>query len=185
MRAAYEYFQNDALNAADYVFAQKTRRGSDLSSALQQLRLRYRRPDSQTETVLLLRLRQDPQQCAEYGHSTVPTAAMLAGDFTGLPTIYDPATTTVVNGSAQEDRSPMSYGNGNRIPASRIDPVANAIKAYYPAPNSPGTVSSNGIVQNNFFHNVSNSAPFQKFFGRADWDITPNNRLILFRDRQR
>jgi hypothetical protein len=177
--AAYEYFQNDALNAADYVFAQKTRRQAISPLRYNNFGFGIGGPILKQKLFFFFDYDKILNSAPSTGTSTVPTTAMLAGDFTGLPTIYDPATTTVVNGVATRRSFADVYGNGNRIPASRIDPVANAIKAYYPAPNSPGTVSSNGIVQNNFFHNVSNSAPFQKFFGRADWDITPNNRLTL------
>lgn len=55
--------------------------------------------------------------------STVPTAAEKMGDFTGDPTIYDPnaydPTTQTRESFAAE------YGNGNRIPAGRIDPTVN------------------------------------------------------------
>ncbi|TAM83325.1 MAG: TonB-dependent receptor [Acidobacteria bacterium] len=71
---------------------------------------------------------------------TLPTPAELNGDFSapGLPTIYDPATTTVVNGQAVRQPFP-----GNKIPADRIDPVAAAISKYWPAPNLSGLVNNN------------------------------------------
>src|SRR6185312_14785460 len=56
---------------------------------------------------------------------TVPTAAQRIGDFSqtltakgALIPIYDPATTSVVNGATV--RSPYA---GNRIPAAQLDPV--------------------------------------------------------------
>ncbi len=52
----------------------------------------------------------------------IPTAQMLAGDFSGLgKTIKDPLT-----------------GNpfpGNVIPASRFDPIAKQLLQYFPTPN--------------------------------------------------
>jgi hypothetical protein len=177
--AAYEYFQNDALNAADYVFAQKTRREAISPLRYNNFGFGIGGPILKHKLFFFFDYDKILNSAPATGTSTVPTAAMLAGDFTGLPTIYDPATTTVVNGVATRRSFAEEYGNGNRIPASRIDPVANKIKTFYPTPNSPGTIATNGIVQNNFFHNVSNSAPFQKFFGRADWDITSNNRLTV------
>ena len=60
---------------------------------------------------------------------SVATAAMRAGDFSGLPVIFDP--TAIAGGQ----RSPFS---GNRIPVTRIDPVAVALLAKIPLPNLTG-----------------------------------------------
>ena len=57
--------------------------------------------------------------------ATVPTAAMRAGDFSGLSTPIDPATG-------------QPFANGI-IPADRIDPAARALLGYIPLPNLPGT----------------------------------------------
>ena len=72
---------------------------------------------------------------------SVPTAAERGGDFSGLTqsngapiTIYDPLTTTLVNG--QYVRTAFA---GNQIPANRINPVSQAILSYFPQPNVPGT----------------------------------------------
>jgi hypothetical protein len=67
----------------------------------------------------------------------VPTAEESAGDFSrtlnrrgGPFTLYDPATTVVVNNRAT--RQPFA---GNRIPAARISPTGAAWMKLYPAPN--------------------------------------------------
>ncbi len=58
-------------------------------------------------------------------YSTVPTAAMRAGDLSALSApVYDPATG-------------QPFPN-NQIPASRLDPSALALLALYPQPNQPG-----------------------------------------------
>ena len=59
---------------------------------------------------------------------SVPTARMRQGDFSGLPTIYDPL-------SAGAPRTPLP---GNQISPTSLDPVANALLARVPYPNLPG-----------------------------------------------
>ncbi|HEV2710354.1 MAG TPA: TonB-dependent receptor [Edaphobacter sp.] len=173
----YEYFQNTALNAADYAFGSPTAKvpiqhynnfgGSIGGPILKKKLFFYFNYDKILQ-----------HGGSANGFETVPTAAMLAGDFTGQNTIYDPATTTVINGVVHRTSFANEYGHGNVIPANRLDPVAQAIQASYPAPNSPGTVV-NGITQQNFFYNVPGSNPYTKYFGRLDYDITPSNRLSM------
>jgi hypothetical protein len=191
--AAYEYFQNTALNAASYSFGTGTVPilhynnfgGSVGGPILKKKMFFYFNYDRIIQ-----------KGGASTSFNTVPTAANLTGDFTapGLATIYDPATQTLTQATGTRpfpggtgtqtcpcyDRTSFAaeYGNGNRIPASRFDPVAKAIQAFYPAANTAGTISA-GIVQNNFVSNTPNSVPFIKWFGRLDWDIKSNNRLTI------
>ena len=191
--AAYEYAQNTALNAASYAWGTgkipilhyNNYGGSIGGPILKKKMFFYFNFD---------KIFQKGGGAPSF--ATMPTPAMLSGDFTapGLPTIYDPATTTLTqatgtrtlpNGSTQTcpcyDRKSFAaeYGNGNRIPASQLDPVANAIKAYYPAPNAATTTSNNGYPTNNFVSAIPSLNPFTKYFGRLDWDIRNNNRLTL------
>lgn len=71
------------------------------------------------------------------GHYVVPTAAQRTGDFTGLPTIYDPL--NVVAGQ----RQPFS---NNMIPSGRLNGIAQKVLQYYPLPNGSG--ASNYTVEN-------------------------------------
>ncbi len=66
----------------------------------------------------------------------VPTPAEISGNFAGLNTIYDPATTKLDPTGKFYVRTPFP---NNVIPANRIDPVAKAIAQYYPAPNLTGS----------------------------------------------
>jgi hypothetical protein len=191
--AAYEYFQNNALNAASYSFGTGTIPvlhynnfgGSIGGPILKKKMFFYFNYDKINQ-----------KSGGSPSFQTMPTAALLSGDFTapGLPTIYDPATTTLTqatgsrtlsNGTTQTcpcyDRTSFAaeYGNGNRIPASRMDPVANNLKAYYPAANTNSTTFNNGYPTNNFVSAIPNNQPFTKFFGRLDWDIKSNNRLTI------
>ena len=72
---------------------------------------------------------------------TVPTPAMRAGDFSGLAPIFDPETTrTGADGRAIRDGFA-----GNRIPASRFDPIMQRYLALFPKPNSSG-IANNYIL---------------------------------------
>jgi hypothetical protein len=70
------------------------------------------------------------QSLATVQNRLVPTAAQRAGDFSGGPVIYDPATTVRPN-----TRLPFP---GNRIPLDRISSQAAGLLNYIPNPNSPG-----------------------------------------------
>ena len=176
--SAYEYFQNDALNAYSYNFG----------GTPQKVFLRYNNFGGSIGGPILKRklffyfnfdkiIQHGGSQPARY---TVPTAAVLGGDFTGFPaTIYDPQTTTVVGGVVHRTSFADEYHNGNRIPASRIDPVAAAIQKYFPAPNSPGNPQINGVVANNYVFTSPSSNPFTRYFGRLDYQVTANNRITI------
>jgi hypothetical protein len=133
---------------------------------------------------------------ASTGFSTEPTTAMMNGDFSGagFPTLYDPTTQTINpnGGCTYTDGAPQAkagvpcvqrtsfaqeYGNGNKIPAGMISPVAQAFQKLLPTPNVPGQPTSKGYNQNNFAYQAPSTNPFIKWFGRMDYDLTPSNRL--------
>ncbi len=73
---------------------------------------------------------------------SVPTAAIRAGDFSGLPTtIYDPMT------GARDGTGRLPFP-GNRIPAERISPISRRIQERAPLPNLAGV--SQGTLSNYF-----------------------------------
>ncbi len=113
--------------------------------------------------------------------ATVPTVAMRAGDFTGMPTIYDPTTPIVCPTPATCSRTSFLTETGaNKLPAGMIDTVANAAQAFYPAPNTPGTVPNAafpGVVINNYAYTTPNLNPFKKYFGRIDYNMSEKNRI--------
>ena len=185
--AAYEYFQNDALNAASYAFAQIPRKQAVGFERYNNFGGSIGGPIFKNKMFFYFNYDQTINHgAASTGYITVPTAAMRLGDFTGQPAIYDPATTKLVPdplhpGQTMIQRTSFAaeYGNGNKIPTAEIDNVAAAIQAFYPSPNTPGTPLSTGQIQNNYFYNVPNSNPYKKYFGRFDYDISANNRLTM------
>lgn len=185
--SAYEYFQNDYLNAANYGF------GNVVPVPF----LRYNNyggsiggPVLRKKMFFFFDYDKMDNEGNSSGFTTLPTDAMLAGDFTGQPTIYDPTTQIVT----QTPDGPVvtrqsfadEFGQGNKIPAGMIDSVAKAIMAYYPTPENhasngffvPGTVVD-GLPTSNYYFSIRNQNPETRYFGRLDYDITPRNRLTL------
>ena len=102
----------------------------------------------------------------------VPTAAELGGDFSAYPfPIYDPATTGTTPG---QFRTPFP---NNQIPASRIDPVAAKIAAYFATPNISTCSESQHLLTgcNNYAVNTEQTkrqgigtARIDQYFGTND-----------------
>ena len=116
---------------------------------------------------------------------TVPSEAYRNGDFSAALTnrtlatdglgrpvlensVYDPQTNRTVGGVVYRDVFP-----GNRIPASRIDPVALAIQKLIPSPIN--TSLSNNWQQNGVYVK-SQSAPAFKI----DHTLDPKDRLSFY-----
>jgi hypothetical protein len=193
---AYEYFQNDALNAAEYGF------GNNINVPYS----RYNNFGGQIGGPILKRKiffffdydRFVHHGSASNGYSTVPTgqatagkSGVMDGDFTGMYLLYDPTTQTMATDAAGNQypvrKSFQSEYGYNGFPSSIFDTVAAKVQAFYPTESNhisggkfvPGTTESNGVIQNNFFSSVPALYPRQRYFGRLDYDITPAHRLTI------
>lgn len=99
------------------------------------------------------------------GLTTVPTAALIAGDFSGTGTvIYDPHT------GNSDGTGRTRFANQAKIP---VDPIAAKILALLPAPNVPGATTVN-----NYFKSATQSLNRHNFDGKVDWVRT--NKHTLF-----
>ncbi len=123
------------------------------------------------------------QRSASTRFFTLPSDEQMTGDFSrtltaagALRNIYDPFTTTP--DPARPGQFLRSVFPGNRIPASRFDPVsANVLKFYGPRPNLPGQTNTG---QNNFF--FQGKAPTSVNRGTMKFDHNFNeNQRIFFR----
>ena len=102
--------------------------------------------------------------------TSVPIASWRNGDFSNLYTatgalipIYDPNTTVVNPNGSGYIRTQFP---GNVIPTSRLDPVAQKINAFYPAPN---LAPSNQFTQaNNYLSSVALNSTMQQYTTRVD-----------------
>ena len=166
--AGYEYFQNNALNAATYAFGTGTipvLHFNNFGGAVGGPILKHK------AFFFFDYDRTIDHGGASTGFSTEPTSAMMSGDFTGMPTLYDPTTQVMVTtgsctyanalypGGSLTQAAPCvqrqsfatEYGNGNKLPSAMISPVAQQIQKLFPAANTAGTlVPGRGYIKNNF-----------------------------------
>jgi hypothetical protein len=113
------------------------------------------------------------------GTSWVPTEAMRNGDFSAYSqyvTIYDPLTRVAGASAGQYVGSAF---DGNKIPASRINPIAKAILGYYTLPKNSGTNAATGPAGNITDSTLSEETkPYQTLTGRVDHKISDSNRMF-------
>ncbi|MBY0504820.1 MAG: carboxypeptidase-like regulatory domain-containing protein [Bryobacteraceae bacterium] len=117
---------------------------------------------------------QDP---ANQQVSTVPIPQVRQGDLSpylalgAAYQVFDP-NTTVAGANGLFTRTPFP---GNRIPASRLDPVALNILKAWPEPNQPTT---NREFRNNFFRSSKALEDYWTNIGRIDHTISEKHRLF-------
>jgi hypothetical protein len=167
----YDYLENDSLNAASYGFGF----GKVPFLRLNNFGWQASGPVIRNKVFFLIDWEHRIQHSGGgVNTTTLPTNAMRTGDFTGLPTIYDPTTETIdpVTGNVTRTSFAAEYGNGNKIPAAMIDPVAKNIEAFFPS--NPATA----FTTNNFkYGNPAGVSTEQKWFGRFDANPTENNHI--------
>lgn len=111
---------------------------------------------------------------------SVPTARELAGDFSQTVVkvgnvikpiqIFDPTTTQLING--RYIRTPFP---NNVIPPDRLNPIAKAVAANYPAPNRPGNALTS---RQNFYFRDQQKYSRDLDSGRVDHYFTDRHRFF-------
>jgi hypothetical protein len=182
----YEYWQNDVLNASNFFLNPSTEKkirptirynewGGSVGGPIIKNKLFF----------FFVRDKISNNGSGNLHTSTVPTLAERGMgtanpgnfDFSGNPTIYEP-TSAGVGGT----RTPFP---GNVIPAGMIDPVAAKVLTYYPLPNAAGTPATiNGVlypgaITNNYVFTSPSISPNLRYFGRIDYDLSQNNRVMF------
>ncbi len=112
--------------------------------------------------------------------TSTPPPSQRTGNFSNLFTstgqlipIYDPATTAVNPNGSGYVRTPFP---GNIIPTSRLDPVAQAMNQFYPAPN---LTPSNAFTQANNYESVNPGAQnMQQYTLRGDQRISDSDSMF-------
>lgn len=202
----YEYFQNTALDAANYGFGQPEKVpslnyddfGGTFSGPVDLPFWNLKK-----KAFFFFGYDQIHDNGVSAGDQTVPTAAVESGDFSANLTaatqlgtqpylIYDPTTQTIATDSAGHPypvrQSFLSEYGTNAIPANLIDTVSNAFQQFYPTATnhipygnflSTATLNAAGVLADNFYSQFPVPRPWTRYFGRLDYEITPNNRLTL------
>ena len=151
----FESLQNNILNARNF-FAPKRP-----AVRLNQFGGTFGGPIQKDKTHFFVTWEQTRQLSSDTVTSTVPTLLNRAGDFSDIAnTIYDPLT------------NPRVPFDGNRIPLTRLDPVALASLAYFPKPNLPG-------LANNFVGSSANTLHRDIVVGRLDHYFTSSDTLTV------
>ena len=154
--SAYEYFRNDALDARTFFAAKKAPLRYNLYGAS------MGGPIRRDKTHFFFNYEARRQTTAQTFIYNVPTAAEKIGDFSANSTsIRDPETAA---------RTPFG---GNRIPASRLDPIGSKLASFYPDPNVPGQPTGNANFRANA---VSRDNP-NNYVARVDHIFTINDRI--------
>lgn len=161
--SAYEYFQNDFLNARNFFsasvpFERFDNFGGTVSG-----------PILKNKFFFFFNVDKTVNNSSGVYTETFPTAAMRAGNFSDLsewPTIYEPNT---LGQGPNGGRIPFP---GNQIPASQLDPLALKFQSLFPQPNLPG-------YSNNWVGTLESPDPFLKWFGRLDYNLTDKNRITF------
>ena len=158
----FEFIQNDAFNALNYF----TPEGSKTPLRWNEFGGSIGGPILKDKLFFYFTYQRNPAHPSFVEKTTVPTAAMLAGDFSAFAyTIYDPNTTVCTNGACT--RTAFA---GNQVPVNRFDPVAAAVPKYWPAPNGSG-------LFNNYTTVVTTPSLSQWYAGKVDYNISEKHKL--------
>ncbi len=166
---AYEYLRNKVLNANDYFSNHNGPGGTALARPpliQNQFGGTIGGPVVRDKTFFFFGFEREVLKTGTPVINTVPTTAMLGGDFTetGLPPIYDQS----------QPGSPQFQCNGvlNVICANRLDSSALALFAKsYPSPNRPG-------VANNFIVQMPTGGINAQYNARVDHHFSDKNSLF-------
>jgi hypothetical protein len=168
--AAYEYFQNDALNARSYF---------NNSGAKARQRYNYfggavGGPILKTKLFFYFNYQQLVNPNSSFANISVPTDAMKAGCFD--PVLFAGLKNDPAHGGGALTPNASQCGTFNpadlALPTAEFDPVAVNIQKDYVTANQSG-------IQNNYGFLRPGTNPSKKVFGRLDYNMSAKNRINL------
>ncbi len=155
----YEFFRNSALDARNY-FNGATKpplRQNQFGGSIGG-------PVRKDKTFLFFNTEALRERRALTGTFSLPPAAVRGGNFAGFAPIFDPQTTDPATGRR------TAFAN-NRIPVTRLDPIAVGFLQKVPLPNGAGNVqnfNATPVLSNNN----------KQFTGRLDHHFGPNDVVM-------
>ena len=169
--SAFEYLKNEALDARNFFSTsvnedRQSEFGGDIGGPVIISKL-Y---DGRNKTFLYAYYDGFRYTTSNTGtYYSLLTPAMRKGDFSaaGLPTIYDPATTTP-NGSGGFVRTQFP---GNIIPTADISPISQYFANLFPNPDRPG-------ISNNYVGTVVSTNDMDQGLIKID-QVIPSGRLSV------
>jgi carboxypeptidase family protein len=182
--SAYDYIQNDDLDARSYFN----------SGAKSKVRYNYfggalGGPIIKNKMFFYYNYQQLKNPNSGFGTATEPTAAMLAGCFDPklfgnaltLDAAHSPVggpLTPLTSGTAADiaqctTADPTNASNDLVIPTADFDPVAKAIQSNYFLAGQQG----NSVLSNNYKYLGPGNGNLAKQIGRLDYNVTPKNRI--------
>ncbi len=182
--SAYDYIQNDDLNARSYFNngAKARQRYNYFGGSLGG-------PIMKNKMFFYYNYQQLKNPNSGFNTANEPTAAMKAGCFDpklfGTALTLDAAhspvggpLTPLTSGTAADiaqctTADPANASNDLVIPTADFDPVANAIQTNYYLAGQSG----NNTLSNNYKYLAPGNGDLAKQIGRLDYDITPKNRI--------
>ena len=177
--SAFEFIQNDALNAHNYFApagAKTPLRWNEFGGGVGG-------PIKKDKLFFYFTFQANPNHSSFIETTTVPTDAMKSGDFSALANpIYDPSSTSC----GSYNGAPWCY-RGTQFTNNKIttgfDPVALAIQKYFPAPNSvpSGSAATSPADAINTYNNykvvVTEPSSSYWYAGKIDYNISTNHKL--------
>jgi len=174
--SAYEFIRNKVLNANDF-FANEA--GSKRPPFTQnQFGANVGGPVFKDKLFFFSSYEGFRQRKGSLLTTWVPTAAERTGDFsavgssntTSVLPIYDPTTSTGC-GAASATVCRTQFP-GNIIPQNRIDPTAQALLKFFPAPNQTGNPNGNFVTSYSAGGNVD------QYNERIDYNLSSKQRIF-------
>lgn len=161
--SAYNFLQNDDLNAKNWYAAKKPQvRYNNFGAGLGG-------PVLKNKVFAFFNYTGYRSHSAFVSQNRVPTAAELSGDFSNnnvSTAIYDPATYNPVTGTSTQ------FAN-NKIDPSRFDNFAKLWLKNYPAANR--TLGADNI---NYIVNLASFNNGDQYIARGDWNQSSKNQVV-------
>jgi hypothetical protein len=172
--SAFEYFNNDGLNARPYFQASKTPSSAHIAGAT------LGGPIAHDRLFFFGSWEGQFQRSTATAFYNVPPAALRNGDFSqafnadgSLQIIYDPAT----GNPDGTGRTPFA---GNVIPQDRIDDIARKIQDLFPDPNAAGSSGANvggASVTRNFTRDNRRVFDRNNYDFKVNWNRTSTQQI--------